>query len=137
MDTAGEVALSLPGVEEGTSWRSPSFIVNDKIMLCVAIHPSSEPDSLVLNKFAFEERDAMMSDDPETYYLTDHYVNYPVVLVRLKKVRRDVLRTLIQTSWRRTAPKRLVAEFDRNRSLTYWRIQTRLRTCCPAMATTN
>jgi hypothetical protein len=29
------------------------------------------------------------------YYLTDHYVNYPSVLVRLPRVHRDALRGLL------------------------------------------
>ena len=34
-------------------------------------------------------------DDPATYYLKDHYLNYPCVLVRLSRVRADALRDLV------------------------------------------
>ena len=40
----------------------------------------------------FEERDEMIATEPETYYITDHYLNYPWVLVRLAKVRPDAMK---------------------------------------------
>jgi len=51
--------------------------------------------------------------DPKTYFVTDHYRGYPTVLVRLPRVRTAELRSLIDVAWRRIAPKRLMAEFDR------------------------
>ncbi len=53
--------------------------------------------------------------DPAAFYVTDHYANHPAVLVRLSKVRRDVLRAVLEKAWRRVAPKRLVAGHDRPR----------------------
>jgi len=41
-----------------------------------------------------------MAADPGTYYLTDHYVNYPVMLVRLSRVHQDALRDLLLMAWR-------------------------------------
>jgi hypothetical protein len=43
----------------------------------------------------FADRDALVEDDPGTYYLKEHYVNYPCVLVRLSRVHADALRDLI------------------------------------------
>lgn len=114
-ETVRQLALSLPGVEEGTCYGSPALKVHGKLLACIAVHRSSEKNSLAVNKINFDEREAMVADDPSTFYFTDHYLNYPVILVRLSKVRLDTLRALIETSWRRSAPKRLVAEFDRGR----------------------
>ena len=47
-----------------------------------------DPDSLVI-KMPFEQREELMAADPETYYITDHYRDYPWMLVRLSAVRRD------------------------------------------------
>jgi hypothetical protein len=47
-----------------------------------------------------EQRDEIIAADPETYYLTDHYLDYPSLLVRLKRVRDDALRDLLLAAWR-------------------------------------
>ena len=39
------------------------------------------------------------------FYLTDHYVNYPVVLVRLPRIQRDALRELLEASWQFVSTK--------------------------------
>ena len=43
----------------------------------------------------FHDRDALLEDDPHTYYLKEHYVGYPCVLVRLSRVPADALRDLV------------------------------------------
>jgi hypothetical protein len=43
----------------------------------------------------FEEREEMIAAEPETYYITDHYLNYPWVLVRLSQVNSGALRDLL------------------------------------------
>ena len=58
------------------------------------------------------EREALMKLDPETCFITDHYLNYPAMLVRLATVRPKALRELIEDSWRSRAPASLVAEYD-------------------------
>ena len=60
----------------------------------------------------FADREALMEEDPETFYITDHYLNYPWILVRLAKVRADQLPDLLRQAWRRAAPRRLVATLD-------------------------
>jgi hypothetical protein len=53
-----------------------------------------------------------MRADPETLYITDHYLNYPAMLVRLPRVRAAKLRELLEQAWRLVAPKRLVQARD-------------------------
>jgi hypothetical protein len=48
----------------------------------------------------FDQRDELMAVEPKTYYLTDHYVNHPCVLVRLTRIHRDALRDLLLIGWR-------------------------------------
>jgi hypothetical protein len=38
-----------------------------------------------------EDREMLVEDAPETYYLTDYYRSYPLVLVRLSRVDQDAL----------------------------------------------
>ena len=71
-------------------------------MAGLASHPSAEPATLVV-KMAIEERDAFLADAPETYYLTDPYRPYPVVLVRLSQIDQGALRDLLTLAWRLVA----------------------------------
>jgi hypothetical protein len=98
-DTVREIGLKLPGAEEGTTYGSPALKVGGKMFACLAIHRSAEPNSLAL-RLAFDDRDELISADPDTYYLTYHYVNYPVVLVRLSRVAEDALPDLLRMAWR-------------------------------------
>jgi hypothetical protein len=77
-------------------------------MAGLATHPSAEPDTLVV-RCDFEARELLLEDAPETYYVTDYYRKYPLVLVRLSRVDRDALRDLLSVSRQLTlakAPKR-------------------------------
>jgi len=58
-----------------------------------------EPGTLAL-RIDFDQRAALLEEAPDTYYLTDHYVNYPAVLVRLNRLDHNSLRDLLQTSHR-------------------------------------
>lgn len=58
------------------------------------------------------EREALMKLDPETCFITEHYLNHPMMLVRLATVRPKALRELIEDSWRSRAPANLVAEYE-------------------------
>ena len=93
-DTVREIGLALPGVEESTAYRSPALKVHGKVMACMAINRSAESGSLVV-WVDFDDRAELLAADPDVFYVTDHYDPYNVVLVRLSRVRRDVLRDLL------------------------------------------
>ena len=98
-DVVRKLGLALPGDEESTMYGSPALKLNGRLLCCVAIHKSAEPESLGM-MIDFEQRDSLIAEAPETYYLTDHYVAYPVVLVRLSRIRIDELRDLLNAAWR-------------------------------------
>ena len=52
-----------------------------------------------------DERELLLQDAPDTYYLTDFYEQYPLILVRLSRVDDDALRDLLSVSWRLTSKK--------------------------------
>jgi hypothetical protein len=106
-DTVREIALALPGVEEGPCYGTAGFRVRGKFLARLR-----DDDEVLVIKCGFEERDFRLKVDPETFFVTQHYEGYPTVLVRLAKVRRADLRDLIEDSWRQLAPKRLVAAYD-------------------------
>ena len=90
-DLVREIGLALSDVAVGTMYGSPALKVRGRLLTCLAINKSAEPDSLVV-AIDFDQRSGMLADAPETYYLTDHYADYPVVLVRLSQIRNDELR---------------------------------------------
>jgi len=89
-----KVALSFPDVEEGTTYGSPSFKVGGQFFACLTSHRSAEPGTLVV-RMDFERRDELVAADPDVYYLKDHYVGYPCVLVRISKIHPDALRDIL------------------------------------------
>ena len=93
-DTVRKIGLALPGVEESTAYGSPALKVHGKLLACVPAHRSAEPGSLAV-RVGFEDRAELLAADPDVYYVTDHYLNYTAVLVRLSRVTPDVLRDLL------------------------------------------
>jgi hypothetical protein len=104
-ETVRDVGLELPGVEATTRYDgAPVLKVGGCFMAGLATHRSAEPETLVV-RIGFEEREWLLEDAPEAYYLTDYYRSYPIVLVRLTRVDRDALRDLLSVSWRLTSAK--------------------------------
>ncbi len=68
------------------------------------MHPSAEPGTLVVRADC-DEREFLIADAPDTYYLTDYYASYPLILVRLAKIDTDALRDVLSVSWRLTRVK--------------------------------
>ena len=88
------IGRTLPNVEVTTAWGQPALKVHGRMFACMASHKSAEPNSLVV-MMDFPDRDALLEDDPGPYYLKEHYVGHPCVLVRLARVRPDALRDLL------------------------------------------
>lgn len=89
----------MPEVEESTSYGSPSLKVRGTLLACIPVHKSAEPDSLVV-RMDFDRRAELMAAAPDVYYVTDHYLTYPAVLVRLSRIHPDALRDLLGMAWR-------------------------------------
>ena len=85
------VARTIDKHEETTSYGTPAFKVSGKLF----VRQHQDGKSLVIAA-DFEQRDEMMSADPKTYYITDHYTNYPWVLVSMARVKPDALRDLLR-----------------------------------------
>jgi hypothetical protein len=97
-----KLAEGLEGVEVGTTYGTPALKVRGKMFACIASHSSAEPDTLAV-RMGFAERDELIAADSETYYLKDHYLDYPIALVRLRRVHPDALRDLLKSAWRFTS----------------------------------
>ena len=93
-DAVRKIGLALPGVKESTAYGSPALKVRGKLLACVPTHHSAEPGSLMV-RVDFDDRAELLAAAPDVYYVTDHYLGYSAVLVRLSRVTQDVLRDLL------------------------------------------
>jgi hypothetical protein len=106
------IALALPGVEECTAYGTPSLKVKGKILSRLR----TEAEGALALRCDFIDREILLQAAPRTFFLTDHYRDYPMVLVRLNKVRMRELPGIIERAWRTVAPPKLVAEYDARRA---------------------
>lgn len=98
-DDVRKIGLTLPDVVDATMFGKPALKVRGQMIACMASHKSAEPGSLVV-RIGFDDRAALLADDPRTYYVKPHYENYSAVLVRLALIDREALRDLLQGAWR-------------------------------------
>lgn len=101
-----KIALSFAGVEKGSSYGKPAFLLAKKFFTRLR----EEDGSAVLFVGSFDEREMLMEVEPEIFHVTSHYKDYPMVLARLAKADEKTLRGLLHQHWLRTAPKKLIAE---------------------------
>src|SRR5579871_5357853 len=107
-DEVREIVLGFPGAAEGTSYGSPSFLVNKKFFTRLR----REDASLVLLEVSFDEREMLIEAEPQTFHVTAHYKAYPAVLARIATLHPGSLTVFLERRWRRIAPKKLVRERD-------------------------
>ena len=98
-DTVRKIGLELPGVEQSTMYGAPALKVHGALLACVPSHRSAEAGSLVV-RVDFADRAALLAEAPELYYITDHYLNYPAVLVRLGRATPEILRDLLGMAYK-------------------------------------
>ena len=103
-----KIALSFPEASEGSSYGKPSFHVGKKFFTRLR----DEDNSLVLILDSIDEREMLMEVDPKTFFITDHYKDYPSVLVRIERIDTETLRRMLERRWRAIAPKKLLKKVD-------------------------
>lgn len=106
-DTLRRLALALPDAEEGTSWDTPAWRVRKKLFARLR-----DGGATVVVRADRGERELLMGAEPDVFYITDHYVDYDYMLVRLAAIPDDELAEVVEDSWRRAAPKTLVNARD-------------------------
>ena len=107
-DDVRKAAHRLPGVEDSTSYGTPALKVRGKLF--ARLHQSGE--CFVL-RTTILDRQIMMQANPDVFFLTDHYVGYPWVLVRLSTTRKGDLPSLLEMAWKLVAPKSLLKKAER------------------------
>jgi hypothetical protein len=97
-DIVRKIGLALPNVEESTAYGVRCLKVGGKLMACPAINKSAEPNTLGVF-VDFDRRAELLAEAPDIYYVTDHYVDSPCVLVRLSQIDHETLKGLLRMSW--------------------------------------
>ena len=96
--TVQRIGLTMAGVTADTKYDgSPVLKAGGSFMAGIATDESAEADTLVV-RCPVGDRELLLEDAPETYYVTDYYAKYPLVLVRLSEVTEDALRDLLSVS---------------------------------------
>ena len=101
-----KIALALPGTEASSSYGTPSVKVRGKILS----RWRTEAEGGLAIRCDFLDRQILLQTQPEVFFLTDHYQDYPMVLVRLEKATRAVLVDVTERAWRLVAPTKVVRE---------------------------
>src|SRR5881628_4211329 len=99
---ARRLLLRLPNVSEGRSYGMPAFLLNGRFLARFR-----DGDTvLVLQLATIGERDVLMELDPRAFFFTEHYRNYPAVLVRLAEVPPALLSDVLRESWSHVAARK-------------------------------
>jgi hypothetical protein len=101
------LCLSLPETEERETWGEATFRVRDRIFAM----GSSEGD-FVSVKASLDDQAGLVEMDPKTFAPSAYTGRYGWVRVRLAGVGKDLARRLVTSAWKRTAPRRLVADHE-------------------------
>jgi hypothetical protein len=94
-DTVRRIGLELPGVKEAKAYGSPALKLRGKLLAGIPVNRSAEPGSLGV-RVDVHDRAHLLAEAPDVFYVTDHYVGYDAVLVRLSRVTPDMVRDLLR-----------------------------------------
>ena len=104
-DDIRKIALAWPEVEDGTSYGTSALKVRKKML----VRLKEDGDSLVMPGVPQDEREMLIESQPKIFYFTDHYRDYPMVLIRLSKAKRAIVEPLLRRHWRTLASKKAIA----------------------------
>lgn len=104
-DDVRKIALAWSEVEDGSSYGTPALKVRKKLLARLR----EDNDSLVMLGVPLDERDMLIE---KIFYFTDHYRDYPTVLIRLSKAKRAIVEPLLRRRWLELASKAAVKAFD-------------------------
>ena len=107
-DGVRRIALAWPEVEDGTSYGTPALKVRKKML----VRLKEDGDTLVMPGVPPEERDMLVESQPMVFFFTDHYRDYPMVLIRLSKTKRATVEPLLRRQWRALASKQAIRSME-------------------------
>lgn len=78
--------LAFPDVKQSTSYNTPAIKFKSKLLVRLR-----EDNTSIVIRVNPDDRDKLLRDRPEVFFLTDHYVNYPYILAYLNMLLPDEL----------------------------------------------
>src|SRR5580704_15302095 len=88
---AWKIILAVPGAENRLWFNQPSGFLHDRFL--AKVHHKEE--AVTLQVGSMEMRDMMLEAEPKLFYITDHYRNFPFVLIRLKALTPKTLKEIL------------------------------------------
>lgn len=105
------VALTFPDTEESVSHEgTPSVKVRGKLMC--RLHDSGK---FIPIRLDFEIRDKYLDSYPEIFHLPDHFIAYPYICMWLHNYDRNLLKEILEQSWKGLAAKKQVQEYEKKK----------------------
>lgn len=77
--TGWKIARAIPGAHDKLWFRKPAIFCHDRFL--TKVHDTEA--AMLLQVGSLEMRDMMLQAEPGLFYITDHYRNFPFVLMRL------------------------------------------------------
>jgi hypothetical protein len=100
--SARALLLARAGVTAGRSYGLPAFLLAGKFFARFR----DDETVLVLQLGSIDDRDVLMRMDDRAFFFTDHYRDYPAVLIRLADITRAALKDVIQVAWEDVSAQR-------------------------------
>jgi hypothetical protein len=91
---ARALLLAHEGVTEGRSYGQPSFLLAGKFFARFRDNDTV----LVLQLGSLDDRDVLLRMDDRAFFFTDHYRDYPAVLIRLAEITRSALKEVVHVA---------------------------------------
>jgi hypothetical protein len=102
------IALAMPGAEASSSYGTPAVKVRGKLMS----RWRTEAEGALAIRCDFLDRQILLLAQPDVFFLTDHYRDYPMILMRTEKASKTVMAEAVDRAWRLVAPAKLVRQRD-------------------------
>ncbi len=100
LEKVRRITNRFPGTIEKSCYGTPGFYAEKNFF--ARIKEDGETIALYNN-----DRNAWIAANPYVYFITSHYFNSPMLLIRLSGVQEDDLHTLLLKAWQMRASKRL------------------------------
>lgn len=105
------LAQQFPGVELSASYGTPALKVKGKLLARLR----TEAEGWLAIKCDFVDRNILMQAAPHVFHLTEHYENYPMILVDLDEIDPEPLRDVLERAWRMTASAKAIRDYDQGK----------------------
>src|SRR3977135_3695352 len=97
----------MPEAEERETWDEATFRVRDRIFAM-----GSSGGGFASVKASLDDQAGLLEMDPKTFSPSAYTGRFGWVSVRLAGIGAELARKVVTNAWKRTAPRRLVADYE-------------------------